>query len=462
MWGCSKLNVLLIIADCLRAGSLEDGIPERPRTPFLDSFKKKTTFFRKAYATECWTLPSHASMFTGLLPAEHGAHFQTMAYDGDQPTVAELLSANGFYTEVLTRNPIFDGTIRGITRGFQKNTRVYASVSPLDPAALILSLNKPRFRRQIRETGFFSPSQQIDTLHFLNLFAQSMFPADIETLERVLGSMQACQANGKPYFLFTNLFDVHAPYCPNNRTFYKPIRKPSDFIDNLVSLRALTKLSSHKYLKSDFRISDRAQQELLRRYHRSIELLDAKLEQFFSEANSRGLLADTMVILAGDHGEAFGEHDLYFHDASVFNTNIHVPLWVHHPHQSAEQIDDVVSLRSLFDLIKNVALDKGTDHTILNPEHRMRNNVAFAHHFYYPRISDIQPIYAQNQVAAITDGGKIIARGKSDVLHLDLHSDPQEENAFIASVEEFDSPSISRSTRDSTIAHLNDFRARHA
>ena len=65
-------------------------------------------------------------MFTGLLPSQHGAHFQTMAYSGPAPTVAELLAAAGYHTEIVTRNSLFDGTIPGITRGFRANTHLLA------------------------------------------------------------------------------------------------------------------------------------------------------------------------------------------------------------------------------------------------------------------------------------------------------------------------------------------------
>ena len=65
--------------------------------------------------------PTHLSLFTGLLPSEHGAHFQTMAYARTAPTIAEILGAAGYHTELVTRNFVFDGTIPGLTRGFQRS-----------------------------------------------------------------------------------------------------------------------------------------------------------------------------------------------------------------------------------------------------------------------------------------------------------------------------------------------------
>jgi len=65
---------------------------------------------------------------------------------------------------------------------------------------------------------------------------------------------------------------------------------------------------------------------LLGRYQRAIELMDEKLADFYGAASAGGLLDDTLLVVTSDHGEAFGEHGLYFHDASVFDTHLHVPL----------------------------------------------------------------------------------------------------------------------------------------
>jgi len=64
---------------------------------------------RHANATECWTLPTHLSTFTGLLPSEHCAHFQTMAYDGKASTMTEILPHAGHHTEVSRGTPLWSG-----------------------------------------------------------------------------------------------------------------------------------------------------------------------------------------------------------------------------------------------------------------------------------------------------------------------------------------------------------------
>ena len=114
------MNVLLLVIDSLRAGAL--GKSNGPRTPFLDHLSRETVTFRRAYATECWTLPPTRACSPACCPPST-ARTSRAWHTRPAPTVAELLAAAGFHTEVVTRNFIFDGSLPGVTRGFQHNTR---------------------------------------------------------------------------------------------------------------------------------------------------------------------------------------------------------------------------------------------------------------------------------------------------------------------------------------------------
>ena len=83
------------------------------------------------------------SMFTGLLPSEHGAHFQSMAYRLPCPTVAERFAAAGYHTEIITRNSIFDGSLPGVTRGFTRITRPVSERGARGSGALFWPLEAP-------------------------------------------------------------------------------------------------------------------------------------------------------------------------------------------------------------------------------------------------------------------------------------------------------------------------------
>jgi arylsulfatase A-like enzyme len=429
------MNIVLLVIDSLRACSLgrDAGFP---RTPFLDRLQDDAVKFRRAHATECWTLPTHLSMFTGLLPSEHGAHFQSMEYARQAPTIAEILAQAGYHTEVITRNSLFDGTVPGATRGFERNTRILARLGGVaTPLTLFLAIAKPRVQRLIRKSGFIN-SLQRNHRDFLYTVARMGIPADQTALEHATLQMADLRRRAKPFFLFLNLFDVHMPYSPGARSPLRPLTSLDGCLENLSLPFVLPKVSSHAYLRSGFRLSPRNQRMLLGRYHRAIELMDEKLARFYAEAASLGLLDDTMLIVTADHGEAFGDHGLYFHDASVWQTHLHVPLWVRHPDCAPAVVDDVVSTKDLFGLMRAVGLGTGLSGTILDRATRERQPVALAEHFHYPETADLLPQYTQNLAAAVVGARKLVVRREGPV-EFDLERDPREAEPRESTVADF-------------------------
>jgi len=164
---------------------------------------------------------------------------------------------------------------------------------------------------------------------------------------------------------------------------------------------------------------------LLARYHRAFELMDEKLADFYTAARGAHLLDDTLLVVTSDHGEAFGDHGLYFHDASVYDTHLHVPLWVHHPDVPPAIVDDVVSTRDLFGLMRAAGLGHGVAETVLDPAYRRARPVALAEHFHYPHTAGLLAEYTQNLSAAVVGTRKIILRREGAALY-DLGSDPGE------------------------------------
>jgi arylsulfatase A-like enzyme len=454
------MNVVLLVVDSLRACSLNGSGTLAPSTPFLRKLDHETIRFTRAYATECWTLPAHCSMFTGLLPSQHGAHFHSMAYTNAAPTIAELLSAAGVDTEVVTRNFVFDGTIPGIVRGFRRHTLLLSSAGHLNPFALLLGLTKPRFRRHIRSTGFFHPLHGYDRT-FLATFARAMMPADRLSLDHTLERMETHRRNGTKYFLFANLYDVHAPYPPTEKSILRSFGSLSGLVENVTFPYFISRLGAHTYLKPGFRLSEGGRRLLLGRYHTSIELMDAKLEDFYRSAERSGLLDDTVLIITSDHGEAFGDHGLYLHDASVYETHLHVPLWVHWPGRSPESVDDVVSTRDLFGLIRGAGLGDGTAGTILDPDYRRQHPIALAEHFHYRHARSIDPRYQQNITAAIGGTHKVIRR-KEGLIAYDVAKDPEETAPQPTSVKsitsEWSRQGLAAQSIEAATAHLGSWR----
>ena len=419
------MNIVFIVIDSLRVKALTNA-PSTPAVdaPFLATLNRTTIAFRHAYAAECWTLPSHVSMFTGLLPSAHGAHFQTMAYTRLEPTLAEVLGAAGFHTELVSRNFVFDGTMPGVTRGFQVTSHPIAPLRTLPPFALILTLTKPRNRRLMKSTGFFHPRHR-ESRQFLARYSRSLLPADELVLKHLLERMQQLGRTRTPYFLFANLYDVHWPYPPTEHSVLDRWTSWAGWRDNLRFPFVVPAIGSHGYLRPGFRLSASSREMLLSRYHRAVELMDRKLAWFHAEAGRLGLLGNTLLVITSDHGEAFGEHGLYLHDGSLYDVHLHVPLWVRHPDRAPEVVEDVVSTRDIFGLLRAAGLGAGLGRTILDATYRGEHPVALAEHFYYPHLPDLLPRYRQNIAAAITSRDKVIVRS-DNVEHYHLRNDPRE------------------------------------
>ena len=153
----------------------------------------------------------------------------------------------------------------------------------------------------------------------------------------------------RPFFAWLNYFDPHDPYYapPPYRTWYgdKPAQgDPGSF--GVVGA-------------SDWGgiLSPEETQWQMDAYNSSIAYLDAQLGALFDALRSAGVYDDTVIVVTSDHGEAFGEHDLYGHANSLYRESLHVPLIIRYPKSipAGQRVAHVVSLRDLAATISDLA-----------------------------------------------------------------------------------------------------------
>ena len=111
-------NIVLIVMDAARASSLSCYGYRRPTTPNLERFADRCVVYEKAISPAGWSLPSHASLFTGLYPSRHGAHDEHKYLRPECPTMAEVLKALGYHTVAFCHNA-YVGYPTGLHRGFE-------------------------------------------------------------------------------------------------------------------------------------------------------------------------------------------------------------------------------------------------------------------------------------------------------------------------------------------------------
>ncbi len=110
-------NVLLIVLDTVGADHLSLHGYNRPTSPTIDELAARGIRFNRVRATSSWTLPSHASMFTGRWPHELSAGWFT-PLDGAYPTLAEFLGSRGYATAGFIANYWYCSSDSGLDRGF--------------------------------------------------------------------------------------------------------------------------------------------------------------------------------------------------------------------------------------------------------------------------------------------------------------------------------------------------------
>ncbi len=284
----SPPNVLLVIFDALRYDRLGHNGYGRPITPGLDRFANSAVRYRNAIASAPTTLPSHASMFTGLPVFMHGA--RNMGLDEakhnvnplhhDYLTLAEFLSERGYATAAFFANAAFLSKYWQLDQGFQTYVTDRVWSDKLNPTILAW-LDQPR---------------------------------------------------KQPFFVCVNYIDTHRPY---NVTPVPglPFRIPSD--DNVELIEAL----EERVMGTDQPLPKELLAKLTDQYDAAVANVDRHFLTLVGELKKRDLYDNTVILVTADHGEFFGEHRLIGHGKDVYEEVIRVPLLIKAPGQTAGRED---------------------------------------------------------------------------------------------------------------------------
>jgi arylsulfatase A-like enzyme len=296
----------------------------RQTTPHLERWAESATVFERAMSTSPWTLPSHASMLTGHWAHELSATWET-ALGPEHRTLAEALGARGYLTGGFVANTYYCGHELGLARGFAHYEDYVASWRELAISASIVRLvvNSHGFRRL---TGYEDnlPRRSAEAITEQFLHWQSTTGA-------------------RPFFAFLNYFDAHETYLPPPPfdTMFGP-GPPGGSPAVVQDLR--------RSLRFDWQQRPRGEIDAeINMYDGAIAYLDQQLDRLFRMLEARGVLDDTIVIVTSDHGEQFGEHELFLHGNSLYQPLLHVPLLIRYPSRMAAgvRVADRVSLRDL-------------------------------------------------------------------------------------------------------------------
>jgi arylsulfatase A-like enzyme len=325
----SRPNIVLISLDTVRADRFSAYGYSRPTTPNFDALAREGMLFENAVAPSSWTLPSHASVFTGLLPHQHGANVYTPLAPSPR-TLAEILTAEGYETASFNANIGYGQLGWGLAQGF----KVYDEDRLLVRHNLVSTLAgrailQPLYHYAARPDFYFRRDAREVNANVLRWFRKR---------------------SARPFFVFINYFDAHDPYFA-----------PPPFRERFgnISHRVVRRVSFPKGgFPLDPPLSLGEHEELLAGYDNGLAYLDDQVGKLLAELARSPDWANTLVIVFSDHGESFGEHGMYLHGRNVYHREaLHVPLILVGPGiPSGLRLTHVARLSELFPTILDLAL----------------------------------------------------------------------------------------------------------
>jgi arylsulfatase A-like enzyme len=282
-----RRNVALVILDTVRADFTGLRAGDGSFTPVLDRLAQEGTLFTNAWAVAPWTVPSHASIFTGTLPNVHGCSMRDFRFDTDRPALAEILRKNGYEAVAMFANPWLSDEVTGLLRGFE-------------------------IREEAPFAGFLRRPEDRDGFQG--------GPAVISRVDDWLNR----RPSDRPFFLFVSFLEPHLPYDPppDYRAEHLRDLPPDDVVS----------IDTGIEFNAGLHPADSVDWARVRRlYGGDVYTADRLLSDLTALLAKHGLDENTVLIVTSDHGENLGEHERMDHQFSVHETLLKVPLVIRAP-----------------------------------------------------------------------------------------------------------------------------------
>ncbi len=357
-------NVLFVVLDTARAATVfgDDAEAVAPR---LAEFADSGIRFTNATANAPWTLPSHASMFTGWRPSDHVAHAGRKDYDAGDHSLPARLGRMGYRTAAFSNNPWISPSF-----GFEGFEEFSPCWKLFLEGADLASIAKIEARSdQLRELAseLLSPSAPKTVANALYMqFLRETYDSGARRTVRRMKTWFRSREGDRPFFAFANFMEPHLAYDP-------PERFQREFLtDDQIARAETINQDAWAHITGADERTDAEFEILTGIYKAEIRYLDHRLGQLFDFLDESGELDDTAVVVVGDHGENVGDHGLMDHQYCLYDTLVHVPLIVSLPSEDRRvTCEDAVELRDLYPTVLSLAgidpaaLDAPTSRNVL-------------------------------------------------------------------------------------------------
>lgn len=346
-------NIILIVLDTARAKNFSCYGYHRKTTPNIERIAEEGVLYKWCFSPANWTIPSHASLFTGLYPSKHLCTAYSLYLNENIVTLPEILRGAGYFTVGISCNGLISKTF-----GFERGFEIYKEYC--GPGFLNFFLKGKTRKERFKELfclfreGNFDAIGQWAIKKFLKNRLSVIANSVPYTRKAIYFAEKVIRQSSKPLFLFINLMEAHAVYNP-------PYPFRGKWSSPKIShQKALGKIKAYPdyydyYAHPELQASVKWV-ELVNLYDEELCFVDSVIGYLFQLIESLGSHDNTFFIVTSDHGEMLGEHNLYGHVWGLYNELIHVPLVIRHPDfGSNKTVENVVQLHDLFSTILDIA-----------------------------------------------------------------------------------------------------------
>ena len=349
----SQPNVVVVVMDTARAGEIVRPDHRDMSLPAIDRLAEDGTEYTRAFAGSPWTLPSHASLFTGTYPSKHGAHAGHKYLDDDLPTLAEAFQASGYETAAVTNNTWISEEF-GFARGFETIYKTWQYVQTDTDLGEIARTKQgvEMLRALTARLVEGNPAVNVANAVYGQFFRRRTDDGAQRTNEWIADWL-ADRTREDPFFCFVNYLEPHLEYRP-------PKGFAEEFLPSSVTYDEAMDVPQDAwgYIAGEVDLTDRELDILHALYRAEIAYLDRRIGELREHLEAAGEFEDTVFVVTSDHGENIGDHEFMDHQYNLYDTLLHVPLVVHGPGFGTGQVDDLVQLTDLAPtLLDTVGID---------------------------------------------------------------------------------------------------------
>ncbi len=351
--------------DCVRARNTSVYGYLRDTTPFLSNFLDTATVYEHAVAPGHWSLPSHASLFTGYHVNEHGLTSRNYCLEPGHTIWEQLAQSHDYSTGVFSSNPFLTESDFGLNRGFD---------------TIVSSLRDIPFREGVAPTDYEDVSYLSYVQHCLDsehtresiingIHAKApnapvisrLYPETEVSFAEEFLSWQS-DVSG-PWGACINFMEAHGPYADSQRCDHWE----QEYFRQVQSKER----SGYAFQCGAAHWSERTVLENL--YDCGILTIDNYIEQIIDTLAQRNVLDETLVVITSDHGEGFGEQSnvrpanrIHAHNFGLHEVLLHVPLVVKLPGQTeGDRVAETVSLTDFPRVVDELIAGNATTQSFL-------------------------------------------------------------------------------------------------